>query len=468
MKALRISDTTLRESKANLSFRKICDIAALLDSLRLSVIELGEYNGSTEKRLLLKTMASTVTSSVLAVSVGIDDTLAAAAIDCLRGAPHPRLQVSASFSTARMEYMYGKNKKNMLAAVLAAVESCRGVCEDVELRIEDATRADFSFLTTVIAAALEAGAGTVCVCDTAGSALPDELAAFLNRLQKELPALESVTLAVDCNNALGLADACTAAALRCGCGEVKVSACNAGSASLLGIVRIIDSKVGAFPLQPGVEKEKLAHAVKVITNLCNLSSDEKTPFEYGVREEREDISFTEQDSPEAISREIQKLGYILSDEDSEKVYSAFKRIVSKKDRIDLHELEVIVASEALQVPQTYKLENSIITTGSKCDAVAHIKLKRKGEELDGVSLGNGAVDASFLAIEKITGCHYELDDFQLQAITEGKEAMGQTLVKLRSKGKVYSGKGVSTDIVMSAIEAYLNALNKIVYEEERA
>lgn len=86
--------------------------------------------------------------------------------------------------------------------------------------------------------------------------------------------------------------------------------------------------------------------------------------------------------------------------------------------------------------------------------------------LDGVSLGNGSVDASFLAIERITGCHYELDDFQISAITEGKEAMGQTLVKLRSRGKVYSGKGISTDIVSSAIEAYLNSLNKIVYEEE--
>ena len=86
--------------------------------------------------------------------------------------------------------------------------------------------------------------------------------------------------------------------------------------------------------------------------------------------------------------------------------------------------------------------------------------------LQGVSIGDGPIDAAFLAIEQITGRHYELDDFQIQAVTEGREAMGQTLVKLRSGGRVYSGQGISTDIVGASIRAYLSALNKIVYEEE--
>ena len=86
--------------------------------------------------------------------------------------------------------------------------------------------------------------------------------------------------------------------------------------------------------------------------------------------------------------------------------------------------------------------------------------------MEGISLGDGPIDASFLAIEQIVGHHYELDDFQIQAITEGREAMGETVVKLRSGGKVYSGRGISTDIIGASILAYVNALNKIVYEEE--
>ena len=69
-------------------------------------------------------------------------------------------------------------------------------------------------------------------------------------------------------------------------------------------------------------------------------------------------------------------------------------------------------------------------------------------------------------IEEIIGHHYDLDDFQIQAVTEGREAMGEAIVKLRCEGRVYSGRGLSTDIIGSAISAYINAMNKIVYEEE--
>ena len=85
--------------------------------------------------------------------------------------------------------------------------------------------------------------------------------------------------------------------------------------------------------------------------------------------------------------------------------------------------------------------------------------------LEGLTPGDGSIDAAFMALEQIVGCHYELDDFQIQAVTEGREAMGQTVVKLRSGGKLYSGQGISTDIVGASIRAYLSALNKIVYEE---
>ena len=118
------------------------------------------------------------------------------------------------------------------------------------------------------------------------------------------------------------------------------------------------------------------------------------------------------------------------------------------------------------MPPTYTLESYVVTSGNIVSATAHLKLKKQGKVIEGVSLGDGPIDAAFLAIEGITGHHYELDDFQLQAVTEGREAMGQTIVKLRSEGKVYSGQGISTDIVGAGILAYLNALNKIVYEED--
>ena len=111
------------------------------------------------------------------------------------------------------------------------------------------------------------------------------------------------------------------------------------------------------------------------------------------------------------------------------------------------------------------LKSYVINSGNVITATANIQLEKKGALTEGISVGDGPIDAAFLAIERITGRHYELDDFQIQSVTEGREAMGQTVVKLRSGGKVYSGRGISTDIVGASIHAYLSALNKIVYEE---
>ena len=132
------------------------------------------------------------------------------------------------------------------------------------------------------------------------------------------------------------------------------------------------------------------------------------------------------------------------------------------------ELDTIVAAAAMQVPSTYVLCSYSITASNTSSSMAHMVLEKNGEKLEGVALGDGPVDAAFLAIENILGCHYELDDFQIRSVTEGREAMGETIVKLRSGGKLYSGRGTSTDIVGSSIRAYVNALNKITYEEAEA
>ena len=120
----------------------------------------------------------------------------------------------------------------------------------------------------------------------------------------------------------------------------------------------------------------------------------------------------------------------------------------------------------MQVPPTYVLDTYVITAGNTISSTAHLRIRNMDQMMEGVCIGDGPIDAAFLAIENVTGRHYELDDFQIQSVTEGREAMGQTVVKLRSQGKVYSGRGISTDIVGASILAYINALNKIVYEED--
>ena len=154
----------------------------------------------------------------------------------------------------------------------------------------------------------------------------------------------------------------------------------------------------------------------------------------------------------------------MSEEDYAKVYDEFKRVAAKKS-VGSKELEAIVASTALQVAPTYKLISYVINNGNIISASAQITLEKDGKEIAGIAIGDGPVDASFRAVEQIIGHHFELDDFQIQSVTEGREAVGSAIVRLRHDGKLYSGNGISTDIIGSSIRAYINAVNKIVHEE---
>ena len=159
------------------------------------------------------------------------------------------------------------------------------------------------------------------------------------------------------------------------------------------------------------------------------------------------------------------LGYELSDSDIGNVHKALKRVCEKKGAVGAKEFEALIASSAMQAPSTYHFETYTTTSSNVSGSMSQITLKCNDEIICGVSNGDGPIDSAFRAIEQCIGYHYELDDFQVQSVTEGKEALGSALVRLRNNGKLYSGNGTSTDIVGASIRAYINALNKIVFEE---
>jgi 2-isopropylmalate synthase len=141
------------------------------------------------------------------------------------------------------------------------------------------------------------------------------------------------------------------------------------------------------------------------------------------------------------------------------------KLCERRATVGVKEFEAIIASNAMQAPSTYHFETYTTTSSNLSSSMSQVTLKLNGEIICGVSAGDGPIDSAFRAIEQCVGHHYELDDYQVQSVTEGKEALGSALVKLRNNGKLYSGNGTSTDIVAASIRAYINALNKIVAEE---
>ena len=469
MRKIMISDVTMKQAVEAggylLSFREKIELAKLLDKLGASAVELGPITSPKSDRLLIKSVASAVKDAVVAVPVTLtDDDSVAFVWDALQGAAHPRLQVCSPVSVVQMEYFLHKKPEAVLALITKRVEEAKARCAQVEFVAQDATRADDAFLTRALQAAVAAGATQVTVADEAGSMLGDEFARLVAAVSATLP--EGVALGVSCSNGLFMADASAIAAIEAGADEVKASAAGTFSASLANLARILDVKGGALGVSCSVRTMELDRIVKQIAWMCETHRSANSPFDAGVREQDEQTAFTIHDSRDEVARAVEALGYDLSEEDVDKVYAAFTQLANRKETITPRELDAIVASEALQVPQTYKLESYVINSGNTIMATSHMRLRKSDEVLDSVALGDGPVDASFLAIEQIVGHHYELDDFQIRAVTEGREALGESVIRLRAAdGRVYSGRGLSTDVIGSSILAYIAAINKIVYEE---
>ena len=468
MNKIRISDVTMKQTGENisLSFKEKIELSKLLDKLGVDLIELEPITQPKIDSLRIKSVAAAVTESTVAVPVALNPESVSLTWNALKEAKKARLQVCAPVSPVQMEDLFHKKPDAMLAAIGNTVAQCREVCGDVEFVADDATRSDTAFLYQAVNTAIEAGATTVTVCDTAGAMLPNEFTAFIRELYASVPKLKEVTLGVSCADDLSMADSCAIAAVRYGAGEIKAAAYRVNVASLPNVTKVLSAKGEFYNATCTVRTTSMNRICSQIEWMCQTGRSKNSPFDNGVQEDDGSVYLTGHDDLTAVMKMVARLGYDLSEEDGAKVYDAFRVIAQKKEKVSARELDAIVASAAMQVPPTYKLDSFVVTSGNVVAATAHLKLTRQDRVLEGVSLGDGPIDAAFLAIESITGHHYELDDFQIQSVTEGREAMGQTIVKLRSEGKVYSGQGISTDIVGSGILAYINALNKIVYEED--
>ena len=470
MKDIRVCDVTMKQfaaSKAfSLSFKEKLETAKLLDRLGASVIEIEGITREKADSLLIKSIASLTKNSVLAVPVALDGANLEATWAALSEAKNARLQVEASVSPAQIEYLYRKKANAMAQSIVETIKLCAQKTSNVEFVAVDAGRSDMDYLTDVIAQAIEAGATTVTVCDTAGKMLPCEFAQFVSDLYRAVPALQNIVLGVSCSDNLAMADACVIAAVMEGAGEIKTASYGLGVASTEKVAKILSTKQDACQATCSVRTTEIDRIAAQIARICEGGEAKVSLAAVAAQNADETMVLTVHDTQEQVMSCVEKLGYDLSAEDALAVYEAFVRIASKKEKVGSLELDAIVASAALQVPPTYVLDSYVINASNISTASAHVKMTKAGEVIESIVLGDGPIDAAFHAIEKIVGCRYELDSFQIQAVTEGQEAMGEAVIKLISDGKVYSGRGISTDIIGSSIHAYINALNKIVYEEQ--
>ena len=461
MKNINVTDITLKmlskEREVALLFREKTAIAACADALGVNAVELSPIKNLREDTIIYKTIAKSVLNATLTIPVGFSVEDVKNAWECVKDAKKPRLQIELPVSTLQMEYTYHVKADKMLSKIAELVKAAKELCDDVEFSALDATRADDDF---IVAAAKEAeanGANIITLCDDAGISLPEEIAS----LTKMVKDAVSIPVYVQVSDRINMGVASAFSAIKAGADGVKCAM--AGNDVLLtgefsDAMTACVSQIGA---QCTLNNTKIHSSIEdMISNINHVSYD----TEINVSEKKK-ILLDGDATLDQVSSAAKVLGYDLSESDIGNVHKALMQVCEKKDAVGAKEFEALVASSAMQAPSTYHLESYTTNSSNLTSSMSQVTLKCNDEIICGVSTGDGPIDSAFRAIEQCIGYHYELDDFQVQAVTEGKEALGSAVVRLRNNGKLYSGNGISTDIVAASIRAYINALNKIVFEE---
>ena len=466
MKKIVIADATLRlggSAECAPGFKEKIEIVKVLDRLGVDVIETAQPLNGKSDILLLHSIVPLVSRGTVSCSLPIDEEAIAAGWQAISHAKHPRLHLMAPVSAAQIEYLCRKKPAAFLEVLKSALAKAKSFGAEVELSLVDATRAEIDFILQTIGAARETGVDLITLCDTAGVMLPGEMLAFVNKIRAGLPDGEGLRLGIQCSDALHLAAANAAACLEAGVLQFKCAVGTPDALPLADFAQLLRVKGRELDLGCDLNFTIAERSVNQITEILNGNSaprrDDSTAQNGSTLKLAPDADMAE------IGRAVRQLGYELSAVDLAKVYEEYRRIAGKKKDPAARDLDAIVAAVAMQAPPTYKLKSFVTTSGNIITAMAHVTLLHNGEEEQGISTGDGPIDAAFLAIETIVGSHFELDDFKINAVTEGSGAVASAIVRLRAEGKLYSGKGVSSDVIGAGIRAYVDALNKICYDE---
>ena len=461
MKKIEIVDITLKklseEREVSLLFREKSAIASNAELLGANVIELPAVKNSREDAIIYKSIAQSIKNAVLSIPVGFAKESVQTAWECIKHAKKPRLQIELPVSTIQMEYAYHVKQEKMLEKIIELIKEAKSLTSDVEFSALDATRASVDFLVLVAQEAEKNGATSISICDDAGTSMPETIATLVETVKNAV----SIPVYVQVSDRINMGVASAIASITKGAYGLK---CAMVGKNVLLAGEISDA-ISACGAQIGAEIElkntKIHASIDELVTKINHKAYEVTENV----DESKKILLDDESSLTDVMNSAQALGYDLSESDCGKVYKALIKVCEKRGTVGSKEFEALIASNAMQAPSTYHFETYTTTSSNVSTAMSQVTLKVGGEIICGVSAGDGPIDSAFRAIEQCIGHHYELDDFQVQSVTEGKEALGSALVRLRNNGKLYSGNGTSTDIVAASIRAYINAVNKIVAEE---
>jgi len=496
-----IFDTTLRDGEqtpgVSLNTEEKLGIARQLAKLNVDVIEAGFPIASPGDFEAVKAIAREIKGPVICALARANKTDIDRAAEALEPAERKRIHTFIATSDIHLKYKLKKTRDEVLKLAVEAVKYAKQYSDDVEFSAEDASRSDLNFLCEVVEAAIEAGATVINIPDTVGYAVPAEFGDFITAIRQRVKKIDQVVLSVHCHNDLGLAVANSLAAIQAGANQVEVAVNGlgerAGNAALEEIVMALYTKQNYFNRKTGIRYQEIYRTSRMVSSLAGVQVQpnkavvgknaflhesgihqdgvlkERTTYEIMNPEligaSRNNIVLGKHSGRHALRERLAELGYTLKDEELDKAFARFKEIADRKKEVTDLDIEALVKNEIRISGDLYQLAYLQFSSGTNIIPTATVGLKRNGQTFEEAACGDGPVDAAFHAIDKILGVHHiALDDYNLSAITGGKDALGEVTVRVRHKDKYYIGRGVSTDVVEASVKAYLNAVNIVIQE----
>ncbi len=494
-----IFDTTLRDGEqspgASLNTHEKLSIAKQLGALGVDIIEAGFAAASPGDLDAISEVSKQVKGPIIAsLARAVKGDIEAAA-KALENAERKRIHTFIATSPIHVEKKLKMSYDAVIDAAVDAVKLARNYSDDVEFSAEDATRSDWDYLCRIFEKTIDAGATTINIPDTVGYTTPQEYYELIKYLMNNIPNIDKAVVSVHCHNDLGMAVANSLSAVLAGANQVECTINGlgerAGNASLEEIVMAIKTRKdfykGCYTTINTKEIYKTSRLVSKLTGIRvqrnkaivgkNAFAHEAGIHQDGVIKEKrtyeimkpEDVGIDtsklvlgKHSGKHGLEERLKEMGYALTKEQISEIFEEFKKLADKKKEVYEEDIRALVDEKFKLTPQVYELVSLQVVAGNAASPTATIKLIKNQEEFEDAAMGDGPVDATFRALERITFVKGKLMNYDIQALTEGKDALGEVNVKVYFPDidMAILGRGASTDVIEASAKAYLDAINK--------
>ncbi len=521
---VRIFDTTLRDGEqspgATMTSAEKLEVAHNLARLGVDIIEAGFPAASPDDLEAVRRIALEVGQPAVdadEAKVPVIAGLARAnksdidkAWEAVQGAKKPRIHTFLATSAIHMKHKLKMDPEEVIQRVSEMVAYAKSFCDDVEFSPEDAGRSEPEFLYVVLGEAIKAGATTLNIPDTVGYTTPDEFYTLIEGIIAHTPGMhDGITVSVHCHDDLGMATANTLAGIRAGARQAEVTINGigerAGNTSLEEVVMTLKTRHPVFQLETGIETQQLSRISKLVSNYTGIVVQPNKAIvganafahEAGIHQDGmlkhqttyeimrpEDVGVNQtklvlgkHSGRHALRTRLAEMGHSLDEVELDKAFARFKELADRKKVITDLDLEAVIADEFYKPRDVYLLNGMQVTCGTMGMPTATVRLRGP----DGIihtqaAIGTGPVDATYKAIDAIVNVPCTLLEFNVHAITEGIDALGEVTVRIQGENghttmdaqseveysRVYGGHGADTDIIVASAKAYINALNKLI------